>query len=152
MARPLVLIHDDWLAAARRYGEKGKAKMLVNPGAGAAGAIGDARALLDHFIGRDIGTEMEGWQQFVVRARDERGDGVSDYMIEVLTEKDTLGHHLQRCTSMSMRMVPIRAFDASRFGCQKAFWLGAFRSKCGFTPQPELNLWRIRVMEIPSNS
>jgi hypothetical protein len=32
--------------------------------------------------------EMEGWQQFVVHARDERGDGVSDYMIEVLTEKD----------------------------------------------------------------
>jgi len=79
---------DDWLAAARRYGEKGKTKMLVNPGAGAAGIIGDARALLDHFIGRDIGTEMEGWQQFVVHARDERGDGVSDYMIEVLTEKD----------------------------------------------------------------
>ena len=30
---------------------------------------------------------MEGWQQFVVHARDERGDGVSDYMIEVLTKE-----------------------------------------------------------------
>ena len=74
---------DDWLAGARRYGDKGKKKMLVNPGAGAAGIFGDAKALLDHFVG----TEMEGWQQFVVHARDERGDGVSDYMIEVLTEK-----------------------------------------------------------------
>lgn len=31
---------------------------------------------------------MEGWQQFVVHARDEPRDGVSDYIIEVLTEKD----------------------------------------------------------------
>ena len=74
----------DWLAGARQYGEKGKKKMLVNPGAGAAGIVGEAKALLDHFIGHEAGTEMEGWQQFVVHARDERGDGVSDYMIEVL--------------------------------------------------------------------
>ena len=75
---------DDWLVGARQYGEKGKKKMLVNPGAGAAGIVGEAKALLDHFIGHEAGTEMEGWQQFVVHARDERGDGVSDYMIEVL--------------------------------------------------------------------
>ena len=30
---------------------------------------------------------MEGWQQFVVHAIDERGDGISDYMIEVLTQR-----------------------------------------------------------------
>jgi hypothetical protein len=44
---------------------------------------GEAKALLDHFIGREVGIEIEGWQQFVVHAR-ERGHGVSDYMIEVL--------------------------------------------------------------------
>jgi hypothetical protein len=30
------------------------------------------------------GHEIEGWQQFVVRARDERGDPVTDYLMEVL--------------------------------------------------------------------
>ena len=30
---------------------------------------------------------MEGWQQFVVHAIDERGDGISDYMIQVLTQR-----------------------------------------------------------------
>jgi hypothetical protein len=78
---------DDWLAGAGQYGEKGKKKMLVNPGASAAGIVGEAKSLLDHFVGREIGTEMAGWQQFVVHARDERGDSVSDYMIEVLTKK-----------------------------------------------------------------
>ena len=79
---------DDWLSGARQYGEKGKKKMLVNPGAGAVGIVGEAEALLDHFIGHEVGTEMEGWQQFVVHARDERGDGVSDYMTEVLRKKE----------------------------------------------------------------
>src|SRR5207244_4067561 len=31
--------------------------------------------------------QMKGWQQFVVHARDERGDGVADYLIEVLTQQ-----------------------------------------------------------------
>lgn len=77
---------DDWLAGARQYGEKGKQKMLVNPGAGAAGLLGDAKIFLDHFVGHEVGKEMEGWQQFIVHARDERGDGVSDFIIEVLTK------------------------------------------------------------------
>jgi hypothetical protein len=78
---------DDWLAGARQYGDKGKDKMLVNPGAGVLDIVGEAKALLDHLIGREVGTEMDGWQQFVVHARDERGDGVSDYMIEVLRKE-----------------------------------------------------------------
>jgi hypothetical protein len=78
---------DDWLAGARQYGKKGMKKMLLNPGAGAAGIVDEAKLLLDYFIGHDVGTDMEGWQQFIVHARDERGDGVSDYMIEVLTKK-----------------------------------------------------------------
>ena len=79
--------YDDWLAGACQYGAKGLQKMLINPGAGAASITGEAKALLDHFVGRHIGTQMEGWQQFVVHARDERGDGVSDFMIEVLTQQ-----------------------------------------------------------------
>ena len=33
----------DWLAGARQYGEKGKKRMLVDPGAGATGITGEAR-------------------------------------------------------------------------------------------------------------
>jgi hypothetical protein len=55
---------DDWLTAANAYGSGALPKMLVDPGNGDA---------------------LEGWQQFVVHARDERGDGISDYLIEVLS-------------------------------------------------------------------
>jgi hypothetical protein len=78
---------DDWLAGARQYGEKGKKKMLVNLGAGALVLSAKRRRCWDHLIGHEVGTEMEVWQQFVVHPRDEHGDGVSDYMIEVLTKK-----------------------------------------------------------------
>ena len=62
--------------------------MKINPGAAAAGLGGDVKKFFGHILGHAPEVEMEGWQQFVVHARDERGDGVSDYMIEVLTEKD----------------------------------------------------------------
>ena len=77
----------DWLAGARQYGEKGKKRMLVDPGGGATGVIEEAETLFDRLTGHEVEHEMEGWQQFVVHARDERGDGVSDYMIEVLTKE-----------------------------------------------------------------
>jgi hypothetical protein len=38
-----------------------------------------------HILGHGPDVEMEGWQQFVVHARDERGAGIQDFMIEVLT-------------------------------------------------------------------
>jgi hypothetical protein len=70
--------HENWLARARDQGKKPLEKMLIDPGSGGiAGEVGK-------FFGHSPGTPMEGWQQFVVHARDERGDGVSDYMIEVL--------------------------------------------------------------------
>jgi pimeloyl-ACP methyl ester carboxylesterase len=94
---------DDWLTGARQYGEKGKKKMLMNPGAGAVDLVGEAKALLDHFIGREVGTDMDGWQQFVVHARDERGDGVSDYMIEVLRKE---GDSWQPFTEMYVDVHP----------------------------------------------
>jgi hypothetical protein len=67
--------HDDWLKSAKAYSVKGLAKMLVNPD--------------PSFFGRWFqhgNEEMEGWQQFVVHAKDERGDPVTDYMIEVLRD------------------------------------------------------------------
>jgi len=77
--------HDQWLARAVEYGKQALPKMLVNPGAGAAGLEGEAKKFFEHLIGMQEDT-MQGWQQFVVHARDERGDGISDYLIDVLTK------------------------------------------------------------------
>lgn len=73
--------------ALAQYGKKGMEKMLMNPAAGPFDIVGEAKAFLDNVIGHEVGAEMEGWQQFVVHARDKRGDGVSDYMIEVLRKQ-----------------------------------------------------------------
>jgi hypothetical protein len=78
---------DAWLARARKYSEAGLPKMKVNPGADAAGLEGDVKKFFEHIWGHSAATELEGWQQFVVFACDERGDGITDYMIEVLTEQ-----------------------------------------------------------------
>ena len=70
--------HDQWLDRAKRYGERGLPKMLANPDVG--------------FFGRLIGSadeRLEGWQQLVIRVRDERGDPVSDYMVEVIKDGET---------------------------------------------------------------
>jgi len=80
--------YDKWLLRAKKYGEVGLQKMLVNPGSGATGVAGDVNKFFGHlFAQRD--ELMEGWQQFIVHAKDERGDGISDYMIEVLTNDNT---------------------------------------------------------------
>jgi hypothetical protein len=86
---------DRWLSEANQYGKPAMQKMLVNPGAGAVGIVGDAKALFGHLVGHDLGTQMEGWQQFIVHARDERGDGLTDYIVEILTQKDGEWYYLQ---------------------------------------------------------
>jgi hypothetical protein len=79
---------EAWLARARQYSQAALPKMKINPGAAAAGIEGDVKNFFAHILGHGPGVEMEGWQQFVVHARDEHGDGISDFMIEVLTERD----------------------------------------------------------------
>lgn len=79
--------HDAWLARAQKYGEAALGKMKIHPGAAAAGLGGDVKKFFGHVLGQAAAAEFEGWQQFVVFACDERGDGVSDYMIEVLTQE-----------------------------------------------------------------
>jgi pimeloyl-ACP methyl ester carboxylesterase len=79
--------HDKWLATAQAYGAPAKQKRLVNPGKGAAGVVGEAKTFFGHLL-HLAEEEMEGWQQFVVRARDERGDPVTDYMIQVLRKDE----------------------------------------------------------------
>lgn len=75
--------HDAWLARAKTYGEPAKQKMLIDPGKDAAGAAGNLKSYFGQLFNL-AGSPMEGWQQFVVHARDERGDPVTDYLIEVL--------------------------------------------------------------------
>jgi hypothetical protein len=75
--------HDAWLARAKSYGEPAKQRMLLDPGKDAAGAVGALKTYFGHLF-HLAGHPMEGWQQFVVHARDERGDPVTDYLIEVL--------------------------------------------------------------------
>ena len=48
---------------------------------------GEVKKFFGHVFGENPEEKMEGWQQFVVHAVDERGDGISDYMIEVLTQR-----------------------------------------------------------------
>jgi hypothetical protein len=67
--------YDEWLDRAKKYGEKGLGKMLANPDIGFFGR------LIEH-----SGEQLRGWQQFVVRATDERGDPITDYMIEVIKD------------------------------------------------------------------
>ena len=76
--------YDAWLAGAREYGNDALAAMKINPGAGAAGLEG---AVKKYFGIGAPGVPMEGWQQFIVHAIDEHGDGISDYMIEVLAQR-----------------------------------------------------------------
>ncbi len=77
--------YDAWLQKAEVYGRPGKAKMLLDPGKEAAGIGGDFKTFFGHLVGSGE-HPMEGWQQFIVRARDERGDPVTDYLIEVLRQ------------------------------------------------------------------
>jgi hypothetical protein len=65
--------YSQWFDGAQNYGKKGLPKMLHIPDP----------AFFGRLIG-DADEQIEGWQQFVVRARDERGDPVQDYMVEVL--------------------------------------------------------------------
>jgi len=67
--------YDHWLDRAKEYGQAGLKRMVVNPDS--------------NFFGRLFGIDeggIEGWQQFVVHARDERGDAITDYMVEVVRD------------------------------------------------------------------
>jgi hypothetical protein len=78
--------HDAWLLRAQQYGAGALTKMMINPGSGSAGVGGEVKKFFGHVLGDNPDQPMEGWQQFVVHAIDERGDGISDYMVEVLTK------------------------------------------------------------------
>ncbi len=78
--------YDAWLAAARAFGDTALPAMKLNPGACAGGLAGEAKQYFGHLLGESE-TPMEGWQQLVVHARDEHGDGIQDYLIEILAQQ-----------------------------------------------------------------
>ncbi len=75
--------YGGWLDLAQANSKNAKTKMLVNPGKDAAGLQGEIKQFFGHLF-QEADQPMEGWQQFVVHARDERGDPVTDYLIDVL--------------------------------------------------------------------
>ena len=87
IGEPTAESYDSWLTRAQEYGADARKKMLINPGKGSTGVGGEIKTFFGHLIGENPEELMEGWQQFVVHAVDERGDGISDYMIEVLTQQ-----------------------------------------------------------------
>jgi hypothetical protein len=79
--------HGEWLTRAQSFGEKAWSRMLVDPGKAAGGVSADFKTFFGHLVHLSENA-IEGWQQFVVHARDERGDGVSDYLIEILRQEN----------------------------------------------------------------
>ena len=77
--------YGKWLEGAKEKAAPALARMLVNPGKGAAGLEGEVKSFFGHLFneGEEV---MDGWQQFVVHARDERGDPVTDYLVDVLRQ------------------------------------------------------------------
>ena len=65
---------DEWLARWEYVSSLPRMKVIR----GGSGGKRHVKSFSDIFWAP--GMEMEGWQQFVVHARDRRGDGVSDYM------------------------------------------------------------------------
>lgn len=76
--------HEQWLRRAVAYSDRSTGPMRRNPGAAAAGVAGEVKTAFEKFAHIQE-HEMDGWQQFVVRCIDDRGYGVTDYIMEVLT-------------------------------------------------------------------
>jgi len=104
--------YENWLKRAEASGSEAKKRMLVNPGKDAVGIQGELNDFFGHlFHGAE--QPMEGWQQFVVHARDERGDPVTDYLIDML-RKDDKGNWV----SFEEMYTDVHAYQADRsFRC-----------------------------------
>jgi len=69
---------------------------------------------------------MERCQQFVFYARDERGDGVADYMIEVMIKKGETWTPFNDMYTDVHAYGPIRATGAFTCACRRALHPGSF--------------------------
>jgi pimeloyl-ACP methyl ester carboxylesterase len=73
-----------WLPEAQAFSAKALPQMLKNPGPG--GLLGATQDFVKKLEGEPTEPAIEGWQQFIVHACDEWGDGISDYIMEVHRE------------------------------------------------------------------
>jgi hypothetical protein len=87
--------YNAWLSEAQAWSTPARLEMLKNKG---------------HLFAFWETTELDGWQQFVVRARDAHGDPVTDYMIEVF-EQGPNGDTWQRAEEIS---VDVHAYGKDR--------------------------------------
>lgn len=87
--------YNVWLDEAQQWSAPAKQEMLKSKG---------------HLFAFWETTELDGWQQFVVRARDAHGDPVRDYMIEVY-ELGPDGKTWQRAEEIS---VDVHAYGADQ--------------------------------------
>ena len=90
--------YNTWLQEAKAWAGPAMRKMLVNPGKDASGLLGEVKADVERAFHLE-GKPLEGWQQFAVRARDEHGVAVTDYMIEVFEQ---VNGEWARCEEMSL--------------------------------------------------
>ena len=79
---------DAWMVRATDFGKPAWDRMKVNPGRDAGGVGGEFKTFFGHLT-HEAEKLMEGWQQFVIHARDERGDGATDFLIEILHHDGT---------------------------------------------------------------
>jgi hypothetical protein len=86
--------HAKWLTAAKAFGEKGMAKMLEPPSPSfLEGLEDDVKEGIKKLLSKAKGAKpaaaaMKGWQQFAVVMRDEWGDGIPDYLMNILRWDD----------------------------------------------------------------
>jgi len=85
--------YNTWLDEAQAWSAPAREKMLESKG---------------HLFGLWPTSDLDGWQQFVVHARDTHGDPVKDYMIEVF-ELDPASQTWQRAEEVS---VDVHAYGA----------------------------------------
>jgi hypothetical protein len=76
------LTHGIWSESADRLRQKAIRKMLVDPTRG-QNLAEETKIFYGHLFAGGEG-ELDGWQQFIVHAKDERGDPITDYLLEVL--------------------------------------------------------------------
>ncbi|HXJ42356.1 MAG TPA: hypothetical protein VNH18_23955 [Bryobacteraceae bacterium] len=145
-----------WLADALEWSAPGMKQMqTAAPGdaGGITGKVGSALSKLFH----PTGATIEGWQQFVVHACDERGDPITDFMIEIEWQ-DTDGtwekfeqmytnvhaystdpsfrcFHIRLGNGLSASKVPLRARISAHTGTQLVAYQGYGSDGIGRTMQ-----------------
>jgi hypothetical protein len=152
-------VQPDWTQTSRGYDAalgREAAGYSSDRGGGEQAADSPRRrgSFFGHLLGEDQPASIEGWQRFVVRARDERGDPVSDYVVEVLrqNERGEWESFQEMSTDVHAYQVDnsFRCFHVKLPQCLSS---GETSYGSGSTPVPERNCSLTRVTAArPGNS